>query len=86
MKRILFILLFAATAHAQEALDFFPGGTYDPKIPPPKSVLGYSIGERFTEYAALNAYFDKLSASSDRIRRIAYGETNEKALQSNEDA
>ena len=77
MKRILFILLFVGTAHAQDALDFFPGGTYDPKIPTPKSVLGYSIGERFTEYAALNAFFDKLSASSDRIRRYVYGETNE---------
>lgn len=77
MKRILILLFIAATSYAQELSDFFPGGTYDPKIPTPKSLLGYKIGDRFTDCARLNAYYDKLVASSDRIRRVAYGETNE---------
>jgi len=77
MKRILVLLFIAATSYAQEFSDFFPGGTYDPGVPTPASVLGYRIGDRFTDYARLNSYYDRLVASSDRIRRIVYGESNE---------
>lgn len=82
MNKFLFFLLFTTAAYAQDVIELFPGGTYDPKVPTPKAVLGYQIGEQFTEYSALNGYFDKLLASSDRIRRVVYGETYERrALQ-----
>ena len=53
-----------------------PGGTYDVSVPQPSAVLGYQIGERFTNYADLNSYFDKLVSTSNRIQRIVYGETS----------
>ncbi|MBI3578781.1 MAG: hypothetical protein HY089_05135 [Ignavibacteriales bacterium] len=62
---------------AQQGFDFFPGGTYNPAIPSPKSVLGYTIGERFTDFRNLEKYIDKLVPSSDRVKRLYYGETNE---------
>jgi hypothetical protein len=77
MTRVFFLLLFVTVAQAQSQFEFFPGGTYDSKVLQPKNVLGYQIGDRFTDYAALNGYFEKLIASSDRIRRVVYGETNE---------
>lgn len=77
MKRSLAILFFASTAFAQTALQLLPGGTYDVSVPQPSAVLGYQIGERFTNYADLNSYFDKLVSTSNRIQRIVYGETYE---------
>ena len=78
MNRFLFALLIAVSAYGQTVPEFFPGGTYNPKVITPESVLGYQIGSRFTEYASLNDVFEKLVASSDRIRRVVYGETNER--------
>jgi hypothetical protein len=77
MKRIFFVLLITTCAFAQKSAEFYPGGTNDPKVPTPETVLGYNIGARFTDYASLNAFFEKLVATSDRIRRVAYGETTE---------
>jgi hypothetical protein len=78
MNRILLVLLFTVNAFAQKSPEFFPGGTYNPKVGTPESVLGYQIGARFTDYSSLDAVFTKLVTSSDRIRRLAYGETNER--------
>ncbi|MCX6133573.1 MAG: M14 family metallopeptidase [Ignavibacteriales bacterium] len=77
MKRLLFALLITCSAYAQRVPEFFPGGTHNRAVITPESVLGYEIGERFTTHASINAVFDKLVASSDRIRRVPYGETNE---------
>jgi len=56
---------------------FFPGGTYDAKIPTPESVLGYAIGERHTDYAGLERWLAALRAS-DRVVIRTYGESIEK--------
>lgn len=77
MKRLLVTLFFVSSAFAQTALQLLPGGTYDASIPQPSAVLGYQIGERFTNYASLNSYFEKLVSTSNRIQRIMYGETYE---------
>ncbi|MCX6142766.1 MAG: M14 family metallopeptidase [Ignavibacteriales bacterium] len=77
MKRLLVALIFVSSAFAQSPLKLFPGGTYDASIPQPSAVLGYQIGERFTNYATLNSYFEKLVSASNRIKRFAYGETYE---------
>ncbi|MGA3243348.1 MAG: M14 family metallopeptidase [Bacteroidota bacterium] len=77
MKRILVVLFITTYAFAQKTPDFYPGGTYDPKVVAPEAVLGYHIGDRFTDYASLHTFFEKLAASSDRIHRVVYGETNE---------
>ncbi|MBI3004964.1 MAG: hypothetical protein HYY49_06060 [Ignavibacteriales bacterium] len=57
--------------------DFFPLGTVNPSIPTPEAVLGYRIGERFTDYRNLERYMEKLAASSERVKRVVYGETYE---------
>ena len=77
MKRILLALFVAVGVKAQDIQDFFPRGTYDPNVPSPSSILGYRLGERFTTYAMLNTYFEKLASSSDRIQRVVYGRTYE---------
>ena len=77
MKRLLVTLFFVSSAFAQTTLNLLPGGTYDASIPQPSSVLGYQIGERFTNYASLNSYFEKLASTSNRIQRTMYGETYE---------
>ncbi len=46
-------------------------------VPSPQSVLGYSLGERFTSHAQILAYLDALDAASERLVRIDYGKTAE---------
>ncbi len=77
MKKILLVLFITTSTFAQKTPEFFPGGTYDPRVITPDAVLGYRIGDRFTDYASLSAFFEKLVKSSDRIRRVVYGETTE---------
>jgi hypothetical protein len=77
MKHLFLVLCAVSIGFAQEMTSFFPGGTYDPKVPTPRSVLGYEIGEKFTDYRHLEMYLDKLVSSSDRVKRFFYGETNE---------
>jgi hypothetical protein len=77
MKNLFLVLCAVSIGFAQEMTDFLPGGTYDPKVPTPRSVLGYEIGRRFTDYRHLEMYLDKLVSSSDRVKRFIYGETNE---------
>ncbi|MFK7979232.1 MAG: hypothetical protein AB8G86_04575 [Saprospiraceae bacterium] len=56
---------------------FEPELTYNPAIPSPAKVLGYELGERFTEYAATVEYMKKVAEASDRITIGNYGETYE---------
>lgn len=48
-------------------------GDYDPTIPTPESILGYSIGERFTDYRNLEQYIFALAEASDRVFLYQYG-------------
>jgi hypothetical protein len=78
MKHFLMSLLLLSSLHAQSGVEVFRGGTFDPRVPTPQSILGYSIGDRFTDYHSLNAYIEKLLPSSDRIRRVVYGSSIER--------
>jgi hypothetical protein len=49
------------------------GGEYDPDIPAPEEILGYRIGERFTDYRNLERYFLALAEASDRVHIHDYG-------------
>lgn len=44
------------------------GNTYDPRVPSPRSVLGYEIGDRFTPHRTVLRYIERLAATSKRIR------------------
>lgn len=78
MRTLFLLLFFSFSVLAQQRIEFFPGGSYDPTVPTPPSVLGYEIGERFTDYRSLERYVEKLSPSSNRIRRVVYGESVER--------
>ena len=46
--------------------------------PRPKEVLGFEPGEdyKLADYAQITGYFQKLAASTDRMRLVAYGKTS----------
>ena len=70
MRRLLLSLAFLlssfAPAGAQHA--FATGGSYDPAVPTPRSVLGYEIGQRFTPHHLIVRYAERAAAASRRIR------------------
>jgi hypothetical protein len=61
-----------------QQLAWFPGSTYDPGIPTPKSVLGYEIGEYYTEHPQMTAYMRRLEAASRRVKVFHVGESAER--------
>lgn len=81
----LLLILPAAPARGEERPLFAPLGdgtqlatpAAQEGIPAPQEVLGYSLGERFTDHAHILQYFDALDAASDRLSRIDYGTTAE---------
>jgi hypothetical protein len=60
------LALGASPLAAQHA--FSTGGSYDPAVPTPRSVLGYGIGERFTPHHLVARYLERLAGASRRIR------------------
>ena len=77
MKRL---LLLAAAAGlplcAQKAFDYWPGASYDPRVPTIHEVLGYQPGERITSHAGIMRYFDALAAAAPaRIKLFPYAES-----------
>ncbi|HET6203772.1 MAG TPA: M14 family zinc carboxypeptidase [Planctomycetota bacterium] len=58
--------------------DFFPEGTYDPAVPTPRSVLGYELGEAYTEQWRLARWIEALTGASPRTKLFRYGETYER--------
>jgi len=51
-----------AAQHAYNA-----GGNFDPAVPPPHTVLGYQVGDRFTPHHLLMRYLERLAATSRRV-------------------
>ena len=67
-RRILTALWLAVTPSLLRAQhSFSEGGSYDPAVPTPQSVLGYEIGERFTPHHMIVRYLDRLAAASRRV-------------------
>ncbi|MDH5610352.1 MAG: M14 family metallopeptidase, partial [Cyclobacteriaceae bacterium] len=56
---------------------FEPDLSYLPGIQSPKEYLGYELGEAFTVYAKVEAYFKQLAEASPRVIYHEYGETYE---------
>ncbi|MEO6446600.1 MAG: M14 family zinc carboxypeptidase [Gemmatimonadaceae bacterium] len=44
------------------------GATYDARIPTPRAVLGYELGERFTPHRLMMRYIERVAAVSPRVR------------------
>ena len=86
MKRNLLILLslaFAISTFAQpqvvdaKRFDFESDLPKDASVPSPKEHLGYELGESFTIYADIVAYYKKLAETSPRVVYNEYGTTYE---------
>jgi hypothetical protein len=93
-KRIfsfLYFLLIGFTALAQNspsgtadiALSYYlpDNYTYNPQVPKPKDVLGFEVGEWHVGYDQLIRYFEKLAATSNRVKFEIIGYTYEKRPQ-----
>ena len=46
-------------------------------VPSPADILGFDLGERFTDAAAVERYAESLAAASSRVRLVRYGTTPE---------
>lgn len=55
------------------AYEFWPGSTYDPRIPTFQQVLGYEPGARITSHAGAIRYLDALAAASPQVKVFEYG-------------
>ena len=71
MKRLAFLLMmFSLSIEARQ--------TFDPAIPPPRSVLGYELGEKFSSHASIERYILALrDAAKNRVKIYPYGNTYE---------
>lgn len=69
-------MLPAANAVAQHPFSP-PGATYDPRIPTPRSVLGYEVGDQFTPHHLVMRYFERVAQASPRVHLDTLGRTAE---------
>src|SRR5688572_29487278 len=64
---------------AQSAIEhqLFPGRSYDPAVPAPSATLGYTLGKDLATYAEMVPYFERLAASSKRVKLATHGASYE---------
>ncbi len=60
---------------AQSKFEFWPGSTYDPRIPTFRQVLGYEPGERITSHAGLLKYMEALAAATRQVKIFEYAQS-----------
>ena len=76
MRALVTLLLAFAPLCAQKPFEFWPGATYDPKIPTYRQTLGYDAGDRVTNHAGILRYMDALAAAAPaRMKIFDYGQT-----------
>ncbi len=81
MKYLRTVLLFALVSlrvSAQDMVDpLTPGGSYDPAVPSPATLLGFTPGDRPASCDQVLAYARRLAETSQRVRVMPMGETYE---------
>ena len=55
--------------------EFWPGATYDARVPTFRHVLGYDPGDRITSDDGILRYLDALAVASGRLKVFEYGES-----------
>ena len=85
MRRLVYSLLFLTVSAAasvplgaRQSREWWPGAAYDESIPTPDSMLGYAVGEYWTEHPQMLDYMRRLEAASPRVKVFSVGRTNEK--------
>ncbi len=58
-----------------------PGGTYDPSVPSPQTILGFVPGESPARYDQVVTYLRALAQTSPRVRLMEMGKTHEGHVQ-----
>jgi hypothetical protein len=71
--RLTFAFLSLTVWAAEPRFEFWPGATYDPRVPTHKQVLGYEPGEKITNVAGLRQYLEALASATGRLRVFDYG-------------
>jgi len=72
------VAVAAGTLLHGQSREWWPGTTYNPDIPTPKSVIGYEMGDYLTEHSDMTAYMRRLEAASDRVKVFSIGRSNER--------
>lgn len=75
--RLLACLLLLPAAVAAQHTYAAPGATFDARVPTPRSVLGYEVGERFTPHHMVLRYFERVAQASPRVVLDTLGHTFE---------
>ena len=73
---VIALLLTPAIVGAQHSYAA-PGATFDARVPTPRSVLGYEVGERFTPHHIVLRYFERVAQGSPRVVLDTLGHTFE---------
>ena len=60
-----------------DATLFMAGGTYDPSVPTPESVLGFPMGTRPVRYEEMWRYLATLDTASPRVAVLPYAKSHE---------
>ncbi|MCH8537116.1 MAG: hypothetical protein LAT66_05015, partial [Alkalimonas sp.] len=64
---------FGHAASSEPKLPFFPDSQYHPDVATVEQVLGYPLGQRISEPAAIARYFEQLAANHpERIKLVPY--------------
>ncbi len=74
---ILSLILFPVVASAGGQDEMWPGGSYDPAVPTPQSVLGYQLGARHTPHHLIGSYLEAVAEASDRVILRVIGQTTQ---------
>ena len=73
-RAIVLATLLASALGGEPAYEFWPGASYDARIPTIQQVLGYAPGERITTPADIVRYLEALAAAApSRIKVFEYG-------------
>jgi hypothetical protein len=75
-RALALLALLPATSVAQHTFSD-QGQTYDSRIPTPRQVLGYDIGQRFTPHRMIVRYAERVAAASRRVHVDTVGHTAE---------
>lgn len=72
-------LLLSVASSAAQTREWWPGSTYDAKVPTPKSVVGHDPGDYYTEHLQMIDYMRRLEAASGgRVKVFTVGRTYER--------
>jgi hypothetical protein len=76
MAKFALFLTFVSLASAQKSFEYWPGATYDSKVPTVRQVLGYEPGDKVTSHAGLVQYMEALAAAAPtRMKVFEFGQS-----------